>query len=291
LKALLPPVLPPLEPPAPKPIKLPPGLVAFFEGLTKVSEWLAQAATRLYEIAQVEPWRSRLLAIAEIILAWPRDKYGRPLEPEEFHPGFAAMRAVERADKRPQELDNYLERWLDIDNPSDDHRRALWLIVSREAERPVSKSTGWILDATRTQRYLGTAVRKLAWRIERDRDVEDKPWGLKRLHVKQLPEQCEFVPELHSGWEDDPAEDVGLTNAEVFAMLSEFQREELERRRLKELEDALPERQYQVLALRAEGYTHKAIGKELGITDGASKSHLAKARKNPDVQRWAEGWM
>lgn len=258
-----------------------------FGGFVTALRPLAEGMRGLLES---EAWKEASAWFEEVLRDWPTDEHGRPLDPEEFHPGFAAMVAIESSHKDPKALDKYFRDWLGIPHPSDDRRQALWLIVSKEVKRPLSESSGWLLDSARTPRYLAKATKKMAWRIERDRIVGDEPWGLKRLRAKNLPKQCEFNAEVHGDGGEDPAETVGLTNAEALSALAEFQKEELERVLLKQAEGFLPERQYQVFALKFRGWTFKEIGKELGMTDGAAKAHMARVRQNPELMKMAGQW-
>lgn len=305
---------PPPKTPTHNPIALPRELVGILEGLARASEWLTRAASQICAAAQREPWRSALRAFGEIILNWPRDEYGRPLEPEEFIYGFAAAAAVEKTSEDPKALDEFLlegargrrgrpKLTLGLRAENEEQlqrwRLALWEIVKEELEKPISESGGWLFSA-RCRDKLRTELLAPYGRVRdmwEDRTLEDEPWESDKLKAvrtkkkKHLPVRVEFDPEQHGGVEEDPTEGHVLTNAGVVEMLVEFQRKELEKF-YRQLEDVLSsERQYQVLMLRAKGYTHKDIGRELGIADSTSKSHLARAMKNPHVRRLAEGWM
>jgi DNA-directed RNA polymerase specialized sigma24 family protein len=308
-------LLPPPKEQAHSPTVIPPGLAAFLDGAARAAEWLGPVTTRLYEASQEEPWKSILDTLAHVILNWPKDNNGRPLELEEFNYGFAAVAAVKKAPADPKALDKFLlegaagERGrlkLDLGLRAKNEeqlqrwRLVLWEIVTEQLETPYSESDGWFFDSERCREKLRVELLAPYGRVRdtwEDRVIADEPWESPKLRaVRQkkkanLPKQQGFDPEQHGGTEKDPAEAVGLTNADVMELLTELQREELEKFYLKQLESVLPEQQYQVLARRVEGCTYKAIGRELGITDGAAKSHMARVRQNPDARRLAKGWM
>lgn len=292
-----------------------PGLATFLDGSTRAPEWLGRVTTLLYEASQKEPWKSILAAFGHVILNWPRDDNGRPLELGEFNYGFAAAAAVEKAPGDPKALDRFLlegatgERgWLrlhlGLHAKTQDQlhrwRLVLWESVTEQLEAPFSESGGWFFDSERCREKLRVELLSQYGRARdtwEDRLIADEPWESPKLRaVRQkkkgnLPKRQEFDPDQHGGTEEDPAESIGLTHADVLELLTQFQKEELDRHYLKQLESVLPERQYQVLARRVDGWTYKKIGRELGITVGAAKSHMARVRQNLATRKLAEGWM
>jgi len=59
----------------------------------------------------------------------------------------------------------------------------------------------------------------------------------------------------------------------------------------KQAEGVLPERQYQVFRLRAEGRSYKEIANQLEITVGAAKSNMFHARQNAGLQKIGGQWV
>jgi len=194
-------------------------------------------------------------------------------------------------------LRDYLRLRPTLNRSLEDLREALYYVIgSSWADRPAKEvfenpPPWWNPAAENPKGYLYKAVREEAERYQRDREVADKPWGLKRLCIENLPEQCELNPEVHrcGDGRGDPGMHAGLTNPELIEDLIEFQRHELEL--VTQASEALPERQYQVFALRAEGLSYAEIAERLEISTGAAKANMFHARKNPGLRKMAEQWM
>lgn len=224
-------------------------------------------------------------AVIQFYRALPKDPgTGRPLPPETYNASFAAGIASEyhKDQKAPE---RFLKNWLGI-HETDPERladllQALLEELRRQWEKPFDDPELWVLDGKRCLAYLRSVVPQEATRIKDRREMADKEWGLRRKWVKNLPpDPCEFVPEAHGKTEDDPAQE-----------LAEFQLQENAQLMLRQLEDILPERQYQAILLKAEELTDEEVATRMGITIGAVKQHLHRARNNPELKKVAGSWV
>jgi len=201
-------------------------------------------------------------------------------------------------------LSDYMQLGTTEDRSLEDLRKALYYVVGTSwAERParevLENPPPWRDPTTANPKgYLYKAIREEAERHKRSREVDDKPWGLKGQRAQRrgavLPSQCEFNPEVHGQGDegrDDPSTDIGLSRPELLEELTEFQRQELGRSLAKQAEGVLPERQYQVFRLRAEGRSYKEIANQLEITVGAAKSNMFHARQNAVLQKIGGQWV
>jgi RNA polymerase sigma factor (sigma-70 family) len=210
---------------------------------------------------------------------WPKHPGTvRLLPPETYNASFAACLASDyKKDQKAPE--RFLKNWLDIHetNPERlaDLVQALWEELRRQWPKPFDDPDLWVLDSERCVAYLRKTVPTEAKRIRSRREIEDKPWGLRQQRVENLPEQCEFTPDIH---EKDNSE----ASAED---LLEFQTRELDLH--EQIKDALPERQYQVLLFLTEGLDYEEIGQRLGISPSTARVHRLHASKNPELRRIA----
>jgi DNA-directed RNA polymerase specialized sigma24 family protein len=186
-------------------------------------------------------------------------------------------------------LSDYLHLYPNKARTAEDLREALYYVVGTQwADRPaqeVHKHPPRWSDphTTNPKGYLYVAIKEEAERRNRDRGVADKPWGLKRLHTKKhLPTQCALSPEALG-------HEAVSVSGDILDELVAFQHRELQVF-LEQAKRELPERQYQVLALRAEGHGYGEIGRKLRISPSAAKSHMTHARRNPRLRRIAERW-
>lgn len=210
---------------------------------------------------------------------WPKHPgTGRPLPPETYNASFAACLASEyhKDQKAPEQ---FLKNWLGIHETDPEYLAALVQALleelGRQWDKPFDDPELWVLDHGRCLAYLRKVVPAQARRIRSRREIEDKPWGPRHQWVSNLPKQCEFTPGLH-----------GEENSEASAEdLLQFQTRELELR--EQIRDALPERQYQVLILLAEGFDYEEIGRRLGISPDTARVHKLRASRNPELRRIA----
>jgi RNA polymerase sigma factor (sigma-70 family) len=220
-------------------------------------------------------------AVIQIYRAWPKHPgTGKPLPFEKCSPGAAATHAVETHYLDPNSPERFLKEWLGLTEIIPEHIEALCEVVKRGLKKPITDPKQWIINPVRAKRYLRRAVCKEAQRIKARREIEDKPedkpWGLRRQWVEDLPEQCEFKPEVHSTTEGAPTQEL--------VMFQQQEKAQVMQRRFKEI---LPERQYQAIELKARGLTYEQIASEMGITAGAAKQHIYRARNNPTLKRIA----
>ncbi len=219
--------------------------------------------------------------LAELHCTWPKDERGRPLEWEEFHPGFAAADAVERAHENPNALGIYLEDWLDI-RPTPEREQALWEVVTKRLNALPDEHSEKFFDPERCIPFLRGAVYGRASRIKTSRDIADKPWGLRGWRAERrskvtLPEMAPLDPVAHGGEEASPE--------------TEYVRVETNRDLMQILEDLSKEEKHKTRALIAlesvgEGRSPKDVAELLGGWDkwqglqDAARRRLKNSRKN-----------
>lgn len=253
-------------------------------GLEKLLETLSKIdSTSPKDSKQDAPPPDWLRGIADAIIQlyreWPKHPgTGRPLPPETYNASFAAG-LVSDYHKDQKAPERFLRDWLGIHETDPerlaDHVQALVEELRRQWRKPFDDPEVWVLDSDRCVAYLRKTVPIEADRIRRRREMEDKPWGGRRRYVQNLPEQCAFTPDIH----DKKNSEAGAED------LLEFQARELELR--EQIRGALPERQYQVLMLLAEGLDYEEIGRKLGISPGTARGHKLRASRNPELRRIA----
>jgi DNA-directed RNA polymerase specialized sigma24 family protein len=186
---------------------------------------------------------------------------------------------------------------------SENLREALYHVIGTEwADKPAQEVDNnpppWYDPTAANQMgYLYEAVRKEAERRFHGLQIADKPWGTRGKRAersgKVLPTQCALNPavqELGDEGRDDPSTVIGLSNPELLEDLAKWQRQELDRALVKQAKGVLPERQYQVFRLSAEGHNYKEIANQLGISISAAKSNMWNARQNDDLRKMGRQW-
>ncbi len=141
-----------------------------------------------------------------------------------------------------------------------------------DPKRPDRRTGWWNLDPWEARRWLCRRLR------DRDFETGEDERVRQRREISYTEVEDPEDP-------DDRYWYIARHAPRAISAEMEFLRKERAALLYQELALVLPERQLQVLALLSLGWSYERIARELGIAVGTVKTHVFRARNNPDVSK------